>query len=68
MKRSDPTYRSIAVIAREFTRRAYLMVSGGSGTMEAMHLGAWFADCEVAELAEAAGLLSRVPSYDPMST
>ncbi len=45
MERSDPMYAAVARIARELTRRGYLMVSGGGpGAMEATHVGAYLAN------------------------
>ncbi len=45
LERSDPTYASIARVARALTRAGRLMLSGGGpGAMEATHLGAWFAN------------------------
>ena len=45
IERSDPTYATVARMARALTRRGMLMLSGGGpGAMEATHLGAWFAN------------------------
>jgi len=42
--RSDPAYVDVARLAREITRRGYLVVTGGGpGIMEAGHFGAHFA-------------------------
>jgi predicted Rossmann-fold nucleotide-binding protein len=67
MLRGQPDYRSVAVLARELTRRGFFMVSGGGpGAMEATHLGAWFARRTEAELDAALAILSKAPSYkDP---
>ena len=67
MLRGQPDYRSVAVLARELTRRGFFMVSGGGpGAMEATHLGAWFARRTEAELDAAFAILSKAPSYkDP---
>jgi len=54
MERQDPIYYKIAKIARELTRKGFLMVSGGGpGAMEATHLGAYFATRNEEELKEA---------------
>ena len=45
MERRDPMFAAVARIARELTRRGYLMISGGGpGAMEATHLGAYLAN------------------------
>lgn len=62
--RNVPRYRELACIARELTRKGYLMVSGGGpGAMEATHLGAIMAWFEEGELHEAIKHLSPAPSY-----
>jgi predicted Rossmann-fold nucleotide-binding protein len=64
MLRGQPDYRSVAVLARELTRRGFFMVSGGGpGAMEATHLGAWFARRTEAELDAALAMLAKAPSY-----
>ncbi|MDC0708532.1 hypothetical protein POL68_08630 [Stigmatella sp. ncwal1] len=64
MRRGQPDYRTVAVLARELTRRGFFMVSGGGpGAMEATHVGAWFARRTEQELEQALGLLAQAPSY-----
>jgi predicted Rossmann-fold nucleotide-binding protein len=64
MLRGNPDYRSVAVLARELTRRGFFMVTGGGpGAMEATHVGAWFARRTEAELDAGIALLARAPSY-----
>ena len=44
MKRSDASFRSVALISKKLTEHGKLMVSGGGpGAMEATHFGAWMA-------------------------
>jgi predicted Rossmann-fold nucleotide-binding protein len=64
MRRGEADYRTVAVLARELTRRGFFMVSGGGpGAMEATHVGAWFARRTEAELEQALALLAQAPSY-----
>ncbi|MBN1207691.1 MAG: hypothetical protein JXB05_22695 [Myxococcaceae bacterium] len=64
MLRGQPDYRTVAVLARELTRRGFFMVSGGGpGAMEATHVGAWFARRSEEELDAALAILARAPSY-----
>jgi predicted Rossmann-fold nucleotide-binding protein len=64
MLRGQPDYRTVAVLARELTRRGFFMVSGGGpGAMEATHVGAWFARRSEAELDAALAILAKAPSY-----
>ena len=64
LKRTDPSFRSVAVISKELTERGYLMCSGGGpGAMEATHLGAWMAGYSEAELDDALATLSIAPTF-----
>lgn len=64
MLRGQPSYRMVATLARELTRRGFFMVSGGGpGAMEATHVGAWFARRSEAELDVALAMLAKAPSY-----
>jgi predicted Rossmann-fold nucleotide-binding protein len=64
MLRGQPDYRSVAMLARELTRRGFFMVSGGGpGAMEATHVGAWFARRSEAELEAGLATLAQAPSY-----
>jgi predicted Rossmann-fold nucleotide-binding protein len=64
MKRGQPDYRAVVMLARELTRRGFFLVSGGGpGAMEATHVGAWFARRSDAELDAGLALLAQAPSY-----
>jgi len=64
MGRNEPMYLEVAELARELTRKGFLMASGGGpGAMEATHLGAWFAQRKETELAEAVSTLAGAPTY-----
>ena len=67
LERSDPTYASIARVARALTRAGRLMLSGGGpGAMEATHLGAWFANMPDDDAMVAAiGVLAPRPDGAP---
>ena len=67
LERSDPTYASIARIARSLTRSNRLMLSGGGpGAMEATHLGAWMANISDDDaLATALDVLAPRPEGAP---
>ncbi len=63
MERRDPFYLRVARIARELTRRGFLMASGGGpGAMEATHLGAWFVTRSEDELAAAVDKMKARPT------
>ena len=67
MRRSDPLYAEVALIARSLTQQGYLVTTGGGpGAMEAGHLGAWFATRTEDELLDAVNMLSTAPLYDPI--
>ena len=58
MKRSDASFRNVAIISKKLTEHGKLMVSGGGpGAMEATHFGAWMAGRTDAELDEALQML-----------
>ena len=58
MKRSDASFRNVALISKKLTEHGKLMVSGGGpGAMEATHFGAWMAGRSDAELDEALQML-----------
>lgn len=64
LKRTDPSFRAVAVISKELTEKGYLMCSGGGpGAMEATHLGAWMAGYAEAELDDALAILSVAPTF-----
>ncbi len=62
--RTDPTYLTVARIARTLTERGLLVVSGGGpGAMEATHLGAYMAHRPDSDLVDTIGFLSQAPSF-----
>jgi len=64
MRRGQPDYAGVALLARELAGHGFFLVSGGGpGAMEATHLGAWFARRPLAELHEALALLALAPDY-----
>lgn len=64
MSRDAPSYRAVAWMSRELTRKGYFLASGGGpGAMEATHLGAWFAPYGDEDLDAAIGILSKAPTY-----
>ncbi len=66
LERSEPTYASIARIARTLTRAGCLMLSGGGpGAMEATHLGAWMSHFADDMLGDALELLAPRPPGAP---
>ena len=63
-RRTDPSYRRVALIAKALTERGKLMASGGGpGAMEATHLGAWMAGRSTEELDDALEILSVAPTF-----
>ncbi len=66
MKRSEPIYLEVARLSRDLVLAGYLPVTGGGpGAMEATNLGAWFAERDDAELADAVSILAQAPHYKP---
>lgn len=66
LERRDPTYASVARIARSLARSGHLMLSGGGpGAMEATHLGVWMANFDDGELDAAIELLAPRPPGAP---
>ena len=64
LKRTDPSFRAVAVISKDLTEKGYLMCSGGGpGAMEATHLGAWMAGYALEELDDALAILSVAPTF-----
>ena len=62
--RTDAMYRQIALISKQLTEQGYLMISGGgSGAMEATHLGAWLAGYPIETIDAAITSLSESPVY-----
>ena len=64
MKRSDASFRNVALISKRLTEEGKLMVSGGGpGAMEATHFGAWMAGRTEAELDEAYKMLCAADTF-----
>lgn len=62
--RTDDSYRTTVLIAKELTEQGYLIISGGGpGVMEASHLGAWLAGRTVADVDSALSMLAVAPSF-----
>ena len=63
-RRTDASYRRVALIAKALTERGKLMASGGGpGAMEATHLGAWMAGRPLEEFEDALEILSVAPTF-----
>ncbi|MCR5325421.1 MAG: hypothetical protein K6E37_01575 [Bacteroidales bacterium] len=64
IKRSDPSFREVALISKALTEKGRLMCSGGGpGAMEATHFGAWMAGRSTAELDDALSMLAVAPTF-----
>ena len=64
MLRSDPAYKSVALIARGLTEAGYFVATGGGpGAMEAGNLGAWMAKHHITDLDKAIDILSGETDY-----
>lgn len=66
MRRTDPEYRKVALIAQRLAKhdpRILMASGGGPGAMEACHLGAWLAAGGVAEIDRALEILAAAPTY-----
>ena len=64
LKRTDSTYRDIALISKELTEKGKLMASGGGpGAMEATHFGAWMAGRDMDEFDSALESLLSAPTF-----
>ena len=66
-RRTDASYRRVALIAKALTELGKLMASGGGpGAMEATHFGAWMAGRSMEEFDDAMSILSVAPTFrDP---
>ena len=63
-KRTDPSFRRVALIAKALTEQGKMMASGGGpGAMEATHLGAWMAGRSMEEFDDALEILSVAPTF-----
>ena len=66
LTRNDLMYKKIVLLAKQLTEMGFLMTSGGgSGAMEATHLGAWLAGRTNDEVKTALAVLEQAPSTDP---
>ncbi len=64
MKRNEPAYRDVAIIARGLTQAGYFVATGGGpGAMEAGNLGAWMSDYSIDDLDAAIRILSSEIDY-----
>ena len=64
LRRTDASYRDIAVLSKRLTEEGFVMVSGGGpGAMEATHLGAWMAGRTAGELEQALAMTSVAPTF-----
>lgn len=64
LPRGHADYLAVAKMARDLTRRGYMLLSGGGpGAMEATHLGAGLARADDSDLDAAIEILSDAPSY-----
>ena len=64
MRRSDASFRNVALISKRLTEHGKLMVSGGGpGAMEATHFGAWMAGRTDAELDEALKMIQVADTF-----
>lgn len=67
LKRTEESYRKVALISKSLTENGKIMASGGGpGAMEATHFGAWMAGRTNDEFNDALQMLSVAPSFrDP---
>ena len=64
MRRSDASFRNVALISKALTEHGKLMVSGGGpGAMEATHFGAWMAGRSEEEFEEALQMLLMADTF-----
>ncbi len=64
VKRSDPSFRDVAIISKALTEQGKLMCSGGGpGAMEATHFGAWMAGRTIGQMDDALSILSAAPTF-----
>lgn len=64
LRRTDASYRDIAVLSKRLTEVGFVMVSGGGpGAMEATHLGSWMAGRTAGELEQALAMTSVAPTF-----
>ena len=64
MKRSEESFRNVALISKKLTEHGKLMVSGGGpGAMEATHFGAWMAGRTDQELDDALAILRKADTF-----
>lgn len=64
MRRNEPAYRDVALIARGLTQAGYFVATGGGpGAMEAGNLGAWMSAYPIEELDTAIAMLALNLDY-----
>ncbi|MDF1757597.1 MAG: LOG family protein [Legionellaceae bacterium] len=60
IKRDSKQYQTAAFIGKKLAEQDYILITGGGpGTMEATHLGAWFAGRKDNELQDAINILKK---------
>lgn len=65
LERTDMMYRKIVLLSKQLTEKGFLMVSGGgSGAMEATHLGAWLAGRPNEDVKTALAILDQAPTTE----
>ncbi len=65
LSRQHKSYKQVVYISKKLTEEGYLMISGGgSGAMEATHLGAWLAGRKDDEVEQALGIVAQVPYHN----
>jgi predicted Rossmann-fold nucleotide-binding protein len=63
--RGAPAYLTAARLGHALGAHVTVLTGGGPGAMEAANLGAWLSGRDDADLVDAIGLLTAVPSYVP---
>lgn len=62
--RTDDMFRQIVFLGKRLTEHGFFMLSGGGpGAMEATHLGAWMAGCNIDQVEDALHVVTAAPSF-----
>lgn len=65
IKRDSKQYQNAAFIGKKLAEQGYIVITGGGpGTMEATHLGVWFAGRTEQELMDAINLLKKTTNIE----